>query len=140
MAILQEATRSRRRPVRAFVRHYVEMVVAMLLGMAALYPLWAIATGAAVEESWVKRTEIEMLVMATSMTVPMVAWMLHRGHGILPVVEMSAAMYAGFVVLFPLLWAGTLDEMGVMMWGHVLMPVLMLVAMLARREEYAHPC
>jgi len=140
MAILQEAARSRRRPVWAFTRHYVEMVVAMLLGMAALYPLWAITTGAVAEASWVNRTEVEMLVMATSMTVPMVAWMLHRGHNWQPVVEMSVAMYAGFVVLFPLLWVGWIDEMGVMMWGHVLMPLFMLAAMLGRRGEYAHVC
>ena len=49
-------------------------------------------------------------------------------------------MYAGFVVLFPFLWAGALGEMGVMMTGHVLMPLFMLGAMLWRREEYACHC
>ena len=53
---------------------------------------------------------------------------------------MTAAMYTGFVVLFPFLWGGALSEMGVMMAGHVLMPVFMLLAMLARREEYAGHC
>jgi EmrB/QacA subfamily drug resistance transporter len=126
------------RPVKAFVQHYAEMVVAMLVGMVTLYPLWEIATGSAPESSWANRVEVEMLVMATAMTVPMALWMVRRGHGRQPVVEMSAAMYAGFVLLFPLLWAGTLDDMGVMMYGHVLMPAFMLGAMLLRREEYAH--
>ncbi|MGH1565369.1 hypothetical protein [Mumia sp. DW29H23] len=126
-----------RRPFWTFTRHYVEMIVAMLVGMALFYPLWVRATEGAAASSWVHRTDVESLVMATAMTLPMVAWM--RIHGCRPrlLVEMSVAMYAGFVVLFPLLWAGVLGEMGLMMAGHVLMPLFMLGAMLLRREEYA---
>lgn len=36
-------TRHRARPVGRFVRHYLEMVVAMLVGMLALGPLWSLA-------------------------------------------------------------------------------------------------
>jgi hypothetical protein len=114
------------------------MVLAMVIGMVTLFPLWEIATGSAPDSSWANRVEVEMLVMATAMTVPMALWMVRRGHGRQPVLEMSLAMYAGFVVLFPFLWAGSLDDMGVMMLGHVLMPAFMLGAMLLRREEYAH--
>jgi hypothetical protein len=121
---------SRARQVRRFIRHYLEMVAAMLLGMVTLYPLWLVAGGGDTT------LEVELLVMATTMTVPMVAWMRFRGHRARPTVEMAAAMYAGFVVLFPFLWAGALGEMGVMMAGHVLMPLFMLAAMLWRREEY----
>jgi hypothetical protein len=124
--------------VKAFVQHYGEMVLAMLIGMATLFPLWEIATGSASEGTWVDLVEVEMLVMATAMTVPMALWMVRRGHGRRPIAEMSLAMYAGFVVLFPFLWAGTLDDMGVMMLGHVLMPIFMLGAMLLRRDEYVH--
>ena len=46
-------------------------------------------------------------------------------------------MYLGFAVLFPFLWAGVIGDHGLMMVGHVLMPLLMLGAMLLRREEYA---
>lgn len=126
----------RHRPVRAFVRHYLEMVLAMLLGMATLYPAYTMLVDPAPQ--WLTRPDVEALVMATAMTVPMVAWMRIRRHRWLPIVEMSVAMYAGFVVLFPWLWAGTLDEMGLMMVGHVLMPLFMLLAMLARRGEYSH--
>lgn len=128
-----------RRTVWAFARHYLEMVVAMLLGMVTLYPLWALATGAD-DGGVLQRADVDMLAMATAMTVPMAWWMVRRGHRARPVVEMSLAMYAGFALLFPLLWAGAMDEMDVMMTGHVLMPLLMLGAMLARRREYAHAC
>lgn len=123
---------------RAFVRHFVEMLLAMVVGMVALLPLWELATGGRPDASWVHGTEVESLVMATAMALPMAAWMRFRGHRAAPIGEMSLAMYAGFVVLFPFLWIGVLDAGGVMMIGHVLMLVFMLVAMLARYGEYSH--
>jgi EmrB/QacA subfamily drug resistance transporter len=125
------------RPAKRFALHFGEMVVAMLAGMVTLYPLWKLVTADASSASWVGSTEVELLAMATAMTVPMAGWMAYRGHRAQPIAEMSVAMYAGFVLLFPFLWAGTLDEMDVMMTGHVLMPMLMLGAMLARYREYA---
>jgi hypothetical protein len=53
---------------------------------------------------------------------------------------MASAMYAGFWLFFPFLWTGQLGDMGVMMCGHVAMPVLMLLAVLTRRRGYAVPC
>ncbi|WP_262849730.1 hypothetical protein [Mumia quercus] len=126
-----------KRPGWAFTRHYLEMIAAMLLGMVTLYPLWTLATASA-ESAWLQRADVETTVMATAMAAPMVAWMVVRGHAFRPVVEMTLAMYAGFWVLYPLLWAAVLGEMGVMMIGHVLMPVFMLLAMLLRFGEYAH--
>jgi hypothetical protein len=123
------------RQVWWFGRHYLEMVAAMLVGMVTLYPLWLLATDG-IDAAWLDATEVELLAMATAMTAPMVLWMRRHGHSTAPVVEMGAAMYAGFVVLFPFLWAGALSDMGVMMAGHVLMPVFMLLAMLWRRDHY----
>lgn len=74
--------------------------------------------------------------MATTMALPMAGWMRFRGHPWALGLEMSAAMYAGFVILFPALWLGALDAADVLIYGHVLMLVFMLVAMLWRREEY----
>ena len=135
-----EVVARRNRPAWTFTRHYLEMVAAMLLGMATLYPVTQLLVGEGVGTAWLRRPDIDALVMATAMTVPMVAWMRLRRHHWLPVVEMSAAMYAGFGVMFPWLWWGGLSEMGLMMGGHVLMPLFMLGAMLARRNEYAHAC
>lgn len=125
---------------KPFLRHYLEMIVAMLVGMVTLYPLWELAVDRLVTAVWVHRTDVDLTAMALAMTVPMVAWMLWRGHRGLPVLEMAVAMCAGFWVFFPFLWAGLLDEMAVMMAGHVAMPLFMLLAMLARRGEYSHAC
>ncbi len=126
--------------VWTFTRHYLEMVAAMLLGMATLYPVWAVAVGGIADDAWIHRADVDAVVMATAMTIPMVLWMRLRGHGPLPILEMSAAMYASFVLLFPFLWWGGLTEVGMMVAGHVLMPLLMLGAMLVRRDEYAGHC
>jgi hypothetical protein len=75
--------------------------------------------------------------MATTMAVPMAAWMRFRRHAWAPTLEMSAAMYAAFAVAYPFHWAGSLGEHGVMMVGHVLMFAFMLGAMLLRWSEYA---
>jgi hypothetical protein len=122
--------------LRRFVRHYLEMVVAMLVGMAVLGPV----------ESWVLDPigwadlravpEADALVMATNMTVAMVAWMRFRGHGWSPTTEMAAVMYLSFLVLLPLLWVGLLSDGGFMALGHVLMFTAMAAVMLRRPDEY----
>ncbi|MGH3367508.1 MAG: hypothetical protein ACRDOY_09915, partial [Nocardioidaceae bacterium] len=122
------------RPVRRFVLHYLEMLLAMGIGMMLLYPLWMLITSGADPAGVLRSTEIESLAMASTMVLPMAGWMRFRAHRWSPVLEMSAAMYAGFVVLFPALWIGVLDAADVMIYGHVLMFVLMLGAMLWRRE------
>lgn len=123
--------------IRRFSLHYLEMVTAMLVGMMVLWPVWLLATSAAGDAHWLRAAEVESLVMATTMAVPMAAWMRFRGHRWTPTLEMSAAMYAGFVLAMPFLWAGAIGEHGLMMVGHVGMFALMLVAMLWRWEEYA---
>ncbi|RBO85584.1 hypothetical protein [Nocardia puris] len=118
-------------PFARFAWHYLEMVLAMTVGMLLVLPALELATGGLPD-----RPEIDSLLMAASMSVTMAAWMWFRGHRARPIVEMCLAMSAGFVVLFPPLWTGHLDEMGLMMGGHILMLLFMLAAMLARRDEY----
>ena len=115
-------------PTLHFARHYVEMVVAMLLGMLVLgLPLATLIHAPA----------LELLNMAVTMTVPMVAWMRYRGHGWQPAFEMSAAMFVPTFAAIGLLWAGIVeDEHTALMIQHVAMFPLMLVAMLLRRSEY----
>src|SRR5690349_24486446 len=110
---------------RHFIRHYVEMVIAMYAGMALLIPFEFGATGAS------------LAAMGIAMTVPMVAWMRYRGHGWRPCAEMSAAMIVPTVAALGLLATGTVTgEMTLMSIEHVAMFPLMLVAMLARKDEY----
>jgi hypothetical protein len=118
-----------------FAVHYVEMVVAMAAGMVVLHPVWVLATSGVSATSALRSAEVDALAMATAMSVPMVAWMRLRGHAWAPALEMSGAMYAGFVVLYPALWAGALDDAALMAYGHLLMLVLMLVAMLAHTRS-----
>jgi hypothetical protein len=125
---------------RSFLRHFAEMVIAMVVGMMTLYPLWEVLTGN-VEAGWLTRPEVKSLVMATTMVIPMALWMRFRGHSAAVTVEMGLAMYGGFVVLFPLLWWGGLGDDDLLMLGHVLMLVFMIGSMLLRWQEYGghHP-
>jgi hypothetical protein len=118
-----------------FVRHYLEMVIAMLVGMVVLGPLWSLI-GDALDWSALHRPEPAALVMATNMTIAMCAWMRFRGHRWPATLEMAAAMYLPFLVLFPPLWLGALSEHGLMIGGHLLMLPAMAGAMLRRHAEY----
>jgi hypothetical protein len=124
---------SRGRATWHFVRHYLEMVVAMLAGMFVLGPveglLWPALTA---------RPDVGAMVMATNMSLGMGAWMRFRGHSWRGVAEMSASMYLPFVVLLVPFWAGTIGEGALMMWGHLLMLPAMALVMVLRPGECAH--
>ena len=121
---------------RAFLRHYLEMVVAMVLGMVALEPLWGLVLPALGWGVLLERPDLHVLLMATDMTVAMTAWMRYRGHRWRPVVEMAAAMYLPFAVLLGPLWAGWISSRALFLAGHVLMLAGMALAMLLRPDEY----
>ncbi|WIV54689.1 hypothetical protein [Amycolatopsis nalaikhensis] len=106
------------------------MVAAMLIGMVALGPLWPAA--------WLVRPDLDALVMATNMTVAMVAAMALRKHSWPRITEMAAVMYLPFVVLLVPYWLGALSGGALMVAGHVVMFPLMLAAMVWRRAEYWH--
>jgi hypothetical protein len=122
--------------VRRFALHYLEMVVAMVVGMVALGPLEALAFEALGWSTVTGRADVGAMVMAANMTVAMAAWMRFRGHTWLPIAEMSAAMFVPFMVLLVPLWLGAITEHTLMLVGHVLMLVGMLAAMLLRPSEY----
>jgi hypothetical protein len=123
-----------------FIRHYVEMVVAMFLGMAVLGvpAAWAMA---AFGTSWSELSDhapaLMFLGMATTMTVPMVGWMAYRGHGRRANAEMSASMFLPTFAVIGLLAAGLVTDLGVLLIiEHVAMLLSMLGAMLLRPDEY----
>ena len=121
-----------------FVRHYVEMVVAMFLGMAVLGLPAGLALNA-MGTSWSELSTAPMLLlMATTMTVPMVGWMAYRGHGRRANAEMSASMFVPTFAVIGMLWAELVTDVGVLLViEHVAMLVSMLAAMLLRAAEYA---
>jgi hypothetical protein len=125
-------TRSRR---LGFIRHYIEMIIAMFAGMILLgLLLSAVGLGFSHERD----PELAYLLMAFDMSVGMAAWMRYRGHGWALTLEMCGAMFAPALPLFPLLWLNVVDGESLMVIAHVAMFPLMLVAMLWRRDEYAH--
>jgi hypothetical protein len=105
-----------------FLRHYLEMVAAMLVGMVAL--------GAAVSGV------LAALEMAVTMSVGMVAWMRHRGHGWASTLEMAGAMFTPAVALVPLLWLGVIAGDTLLLLEHLAMFPLMYLVMRRRRAEY----
>jgi hypothetical protein len=122
-----------------FVRHYVEMVAAMFLGMAVLSPPAGWVMGAFGTGWGDISTELMILVMATTMTAPMVGWMAYRGHGVRANVEMSASMYVPAFAAIALLWSGMVTGTGVLMIiEHVAMLLSMAGVMLLRPAEYIH--
>jgi hypothetical protein len=126
---------------RHFVRHYVEMLVAMFLGMAVLGTPALLALGAAGVSSAELRADAPALLllgMGITMTVPMVAWMRYRGHGWPASNEMAASMLIPTAGVIGLLWGGLVTEIGMLLAiEHVVMLPAMLVAMLLRRDEYS---
>jgi len=122
-----------------FIRHYVEMVIAMLAGMLVLGGGFSLALAAVgVDGGWREDApELLLLGMAFTMTVPMVAWMRHRGHGWTPAREMTAAMFLPTFAAIALLWAGAVEGTHApLMIQHVAMFPAMLAVMLLRRDEY----
>ena len=122
---------------RSLIRHYLEMVAAMIVGMVALGPLWTLVLDAAGAPALLDRPELNALVMATNMTLAMSAWMRYRGHRWAATAEMAAAMYLPFIVLFLPLWLGLLTATGLVVAGHVLMLAGLAAVMLLRPTEYA---
>jgi hypothetical protein len=127
---------------RRFIRHYLEMVVAMFAGMLVLGVPAAMAlraAGTSTAELRVDAPAVVLLGMAVIMTLPMVAWMRHRNHGWQPCNEMAAAMFIPTFGVIALMWSGILEDFGtLMMLEHLVMLPSMLIAMLLRRDEYTH--
>ena len=127
---------------RRFARHYVEMVIAMFAGMGLLWLPASMALGAAGMSSSELRADapaLLLLVMAFTMTAPMVAWMRYRGHGWRPSAEMAASMFLPTFAAIALLGGGLVEDLGTLLAiEHVAMLLAMLGAMLLRRDEYSH--
>ena len=121
-----------------FIRHYIEMVLAMAIGMIASMPLGRAAFQAAGVPHLMDHAVPMTLVMATGMAVGMGAWMAFRRHGRRDIAEMTAAMYLPFVILSPATLAGAITGGTLMLAGHALMLLAMLAVMLRRRDHYGY--
>jgi hypothetical protein len=127
---------------RQFIRHYVEMVVAMLLGMVVLGPPAEVALralGSSTGDLHTDAPAVALLGMAAMMTAPMVGWMRYRGHGWRANTEMSASMFVPTFAVISVLTTGLLTDIGILMAAeHVVMLLAMAGVMLLRPDEYIH--
>jgi flagellar biosynthetic protein FliP len=126
---------------RHFIRHYLEMIAAMIAGMVVIGipaegALHLIGSSSASLQD--DAPALALLGMATMMTIPMVALMRYRGHAWRPCWEMSASMFVPTFGVIAALAAGVSDDfMGLMTIEHAAMLPAMLLAMVLRYDEYA---
>jgi hypothetical protein len=119
-----------------FLRHYLEMVAAMLVGMVILGGLVRGVLALAGLKFPAQYPELAALEMAFDMSVGMLAWMRHRGHRWASALEMAGTMFAPALALFPLLWLGVISGDSLLVLEHLAMFPLMFLVMLRRRSEY----
>jgi len=123
-----------------FTRHLLEMVVAMIAGMAML----GVALGVLGEPPGYTNPLVEYGLMGAFMSAPMVAWMRHRGHSWSDGLEMTAAMLVPMLALVFLVELGVarfvpgLSGQSLMMLSHGGMIAGMVVLMIYRFDRYAH--
>jgi hypothetical protein len=120
-----------------FVRHYVEMVVVMFLGMFVLMAPAGWLFGA-FGTSWSRLSPaMNMFAMALTMTVPMIGWMRYCGHTWRANLEMAASMLVPTFAAMALLSAGVGTRGSLTVPEHAAMLSCMLAVMLLRRDEYS---
>ena len=128
---------------RTFLRHVLEMTIAMMLGMGVLgvafREIHVALFGTGFDNAWHHHTELAVFAMTFNMTVPMVLWMRYRGHRWQRGGEMAAAMNLPVLPLLLLYWLGPIPSQGVLGLQMMLMLPAMLAAMLYRKEEYSGP-
>jgi hypothetical protein len=129
---------------RTFLRHLLEMTVAMMLGMGILGMVFRevhlALFGTGFDDAWHSHTGLAVFAMTFNMTLPMVLWMHHRGHSWQRSGEMAAAMFLLALVLLGLFWAGVVSAHVVLPLEMALMIPAMIGVMAFRFDEYAgHP-
>jgi hypothetical protein len=131
------------RKLRPFLRHLLEMIVVMMLGMwvlgAAFGALHVLLFGSGYANAWRDHLGLAAFAMAFNMTLPMVVWMRYRGHSWERSGEMAVAMNLPLLPLLVLYGLGAIPARGVLGLQMMLMVPAMVGAMLYRKEEYTTP-
>ena len=122
---------------RNLVRHFIEMILAMAVGMFVLgMVVQFVCTLLGHDGFFLHHVGLRAPLMATNMAIGMAAWMRYRHHSWAAIGEMAGAMYVPLVVLIGPFWAGALSGGALLLWMHVLMLPCMVLAMEHRRPEY----
>ena len=121
-----------------FTRHLLEMVLAMMVGMA----VFGLALAMLGDPPGYANLLVEYGLMGAFMAAPMVAWMRHRRHSWRDGGEMTGAMLAPMLAPVVLVELGVavpgLSEDSLLMLSHVAMIGGMVALMIYRFERYAH--
>jgi hypothetical protein len=130
--------RSSASAVGRFILHLLEMQLAMMVGMPVLFMLRnRLAASSSFAAAFQPGTALFGLMAGIFMTVPMVAWMIVRGHGWRHSAEMGLAMLVPFAAL---LVPQALGLLAFQPWfpvaGCLVMLLCMIIAMLYRRDHY----
>jgi hypothetical protein len=124
-----------------FARHYLEMVVAMASGMVVYGVLFRSPLDPTGYGSLLgAHPYLSEFLMLVAMSMPMVAFMLYRGHGWLQTAEMVVGMVVPSVAVICIVAISVvpfLTDSTLSVSSHVAMLMGMLLAMLYRRTEYA---
>ena len=128
------ATRTGR---RVFLRHFVEMLIAMFAGMLVLGGITALVFAVAGGSLSDAPGSVRVMLMGFD-TVPMVAWMSYRGHSRARNAEMAASMIVPTSAAAALAALGVLSSAAALGVQHAVMIPAMLGAMLWRYDDYSH--
>jgi hypothetical protein len=124
---------------RTFLRHFVEMLLAMFVGMIALGGITQLVFAAAGSSLTDAPGSVRVLLMGFDMTVPMVAWMSYRGHARVRNAEMAVAMIVPTLAAAALAAVGALSSGAALGVQHAVMIPAMLGVMLWRYDHYWQP-
>ncbi len=132
--------KQRKRYIPPFWRHFLEMNIAMWVGMglgAVIFGLLFAAFGTSRAEIRLHHPAYLVLLMGFEMTAAMVAWMRFRGHGWRGCAEMAAAMVVPAIPLIACQQTHVLAIGATNGLYMASMPVAMLALMFYRRSEYS---
>ncbi len=111
------------------------MWIGMVVG-GGLFKAILAGFGTTITQVRLQYPELAVLVMGINMTVPMVAWMRHRGHGWRRSAEMAVAMFAPAIPVIALLRSDVIAFAAVCGLYCAVMMAAMLALRLYRRSEY----
>ena len=119
-----------------FLRHLLEMTLAMMVGMIVSAAIFLSAVGLTAAEAMRQHAVLFVALQAVGMTLAMVAWMRHRGHTWRSCSEMGAAMVVPAIPLILLRLMGTIS--GPICGAYCALTILaMVLVMLYRRSDYS---
>ena len=119
-----------------FARHFVQMGAVMFAGMVVSATVFLFTVGMTWDEATVERPVASLLVIAAGMTLPMAAWMLHRGMGVRNSVEMAAAMTVPVLPFLFLVWFDVTKS--ALCGGYCIVALVAMIGlMMYRRSEYS---